>query len=24
VLRGDETAGVRMIGRVIWTCREYE
>jgi phage repressor protein C with HTH and peptisase S24 domain len=23
VLRGDETAGVRMIGRVIWVCREY-
>jgi phage repressor protein C with HTH and peptisase S24 domain len=23
LLRGDETNGVRMIGRVIWTCREY-
>ena len=22
-LRGDEAAGVRIIGRVIWTCREY-
>lgn len=23
VLRGDEAASVRVIGRVIWTCREY-